>query len=243
MDYQEYVSSTPTQVFFLLVIATYLIYRGLHVLNKNFVNNMNKRQKLQKALFFLEFLTWLVVTFEAIKYFRSNNTIITIALSLILLVVISWTAWFVIKDYVAGLYVKWNENYSLNDEIQIDNKKGKIIAMKSRYAVIELDPLHTMQIPYSKLFTKSVIKVGLSGLSSNVSFTLNLPDNLKPLESLEQIKTYIYQLPWINFKHEPMVLVEEHNANGALIRINASLIDLRYSEEFKNNLRNKFEQD
>ncbi len=241
MNYQEYVNSTPIQLFLVSVILIYFLFRGLQLLNNKLVRSIGGRQKLQRVLYFVEFITWLVFILEAIKYFWSADTVIASALSMVFLMVTAWTAWFVVKDYVAGLYIKWNKLFSLNDEIEIDNKKGKIIGMKERFALVEIDPLHTMQIVYSKLFTKSVVKIGLSGLSSNVSFTINLPLKQKPLENLEKIKTYIYQLPWINSKHKPMVMIEEQNKSGYLIRINASLIDIKYTEQFKNSVRNKFE--
>ncbi len=241
MDYQEYVKSTPIQLFLGLVILIYLTFRALHLLNNKVVHNLGNRQKIQRVLYFVEFIAWLLFTVEAIKYFAVANNVIAITLSIVLFVITAWTAWFVIKDYVAGLYIKWNKLFLLNDEIEIDNIKGKIIEFRSRFVLIEIDPLHTVQVVYSRLFAKNVVKLGLSGLSSNVSFTINLSSALKPVESLENIKTYVYQLPWINSKHEPIVIIEEQTAQGSLIRINASLIDINYSENFKNSVRSKFE--
>ncbi len=241
MDYKEYVSSTPIQFFFGLVILIYFIFRSLHFLNNKLVNSVNNRQRLQRILYFIEFLAWLFFTIEAIKYFSVSNRVIAIALSIILFIITAWTSWFVIKDYIAGLYIKWNKLFAIDDEIEINDKKGKIIGFKSRFILIEIDPLHTMQVVYSKLFNSNIVKIGLSGLSSNVSFTIHLSSKEKPVENIENIKTYIYQLPWINSRHEPMVIIEEQNKDGYLIRVNASLIDVKYSENFKNNIRNKFE--
>lgn len=241
MDYQDYVNNSPTQMFLATALIIYLTFRAIHWANKRFVSNISNRNKLQKTLYFLEFVAWILYVFEAIKYFYKANIIIAITLSIILIIITAWTTWYVIKDYVAGLYIKWNNLYSINDEIEIEQQKGKIIAMKSRSAIIEIDALHTSQIVYSKFFAKNVIKIGLSGLSSNISFTIKLPVKLNPVETIEKITTYIYQLPWINIKHKPIVIIEKQDAQQTLIRINASLIDVDYSEEFKNNIKTKFE--
>ncbi len=241
MNYQEYVSSGSIQLFVGLVILIYFIFRAFHLLNRKLVHNVNSGQKLQRVLYFVEFIAWLLFTIESIKYFSSTNTVVSVTLSVVLCVVMAWTAWFVIKDYTAGLYIRWNKLFLLNDEIEVDNVEGKIIEFKSRFVVLEIDPLHTVQIVYSKLFANNVVKLGLSGLSSNVSFTINLSSSLKPVDSLEKIKNYVYQLPWINSKHEPIVIIEEQNTEGSIIRINASLIDTNYSEKFKNSIRSKFE--
>ncbi len=240
MNYQEYVSTTPIQLFFALIIFIYFAFRGLHLLNNKLVNSVGNRQKLNRVLYFVEFFAWIIFILEAIKYFAASNKVMAFALSIVIFVITAWISWFVIKDYIAGLYIRWNKLFAINDEIEIDNKKGKIVEFSSRFIVVEIDPLHTMQVVYSKLFNSNIVKVGLSGLSSNLSFTISLPATQKPVENLENIKTYIYQLPWINSKHEPMVIIEQQNKNDYLIRINVSLIDVKYSEDFKNSIRNKF---
>ena len=241
MDYQKYFNNPSIQAFLFVAILIYFIFRIFHILNKRFVIRQNHLKNLRKTIYLLEFLTWLLFVSESIKYFAANNIVIAGSLAIIFLVVIAWTAWFVIKDYVVGLYLKWNDAYKLNEAIQVDGQSGKIIKLGSRFAIIEISPLHTTKISYSDLFTKRVVKTGLTELSANASFTLRLPKDFQYSNGLESIRTYIYQLPWTNLNHKPVVVIEKQDNDQTIIRISASLIDENYLEQFKSNVRTRFE--
>jgi len=241
MNYKQYFNNPSMQAFLLAAIFIYFVFRVFHFLNKRFVIRHNYRKNLQKFLYLFEFISWLLFVSESIKYFAANNLVIAGSLAVILLIVISWTAWFVIKDYVVGLYLKWNDAYKINEVIQIEGQSGKIIKLSNRFVILEISPLHTTKVSYSSLFTKKVIKTGLTDLSANASFTINLPRDFQYPEDLDLIQTYIYQLPWTNLNHKPAVVVENQDKEKTVIRISASLIDESYIEQFKVSLRKRFE--
>ncbi len=241
MNYKQYFNNPSIQAFLLAALFIYFIFRLFHYLNKRFVIKQNYKKTLRKFIYFLEFITWVFYVFESIKYFSENNTVIAGALAIILFVVIGWIAWFVVKDYVAGLYLKWNDSYKVNEVIEIEGQAGKIIKLSSRNAILEISPLHTINVSYSKLFTKQVIKTGLTDLSANTSFTINLSKEFQNTGSLKMVRNYILQLPWTNLKHEPLVVIENQEKDKVLVRISASLIDENYSERFRNTIRTKFE--
>ena len=241
MNYQQYFSNPSFQAFLLAAFFIYFIFRLFQFLNKRFVIRLKHRKKLRKFIYFLEFITWLFYVSESIKYFAENNIIVAGSLSVILFVVVGWTAWFVIKDYVVGLFIKWNDTFKVNEIIEVDEKNGKIIKLTSRSAILEISPLHTVNIAYSKLFSKQVVKTGLTDLGANASFTINLAKKTHQPEDLSLIKKYIFQLPWTNFNYDPTVVVENQVNDKVVVRISASLIDDSYIEQFKTSIRNKFE--
>jgi hypothetical protein len=241
MNYQQYFSNPSFQAFLLAAFFIYFIFRLFHFLNKRFVVKLKHRKNLRKFIYFIEFITWLFYVSESIKYFAEKNIVVAGLLTIILLVVVGWTAWFVIKDYVVGLYLKWNDTYKVNEIIEIDGQNGKIVKLGSRQAILEISPLHTINIAYSKLFSKKVIRTGLTDLGANASFTINVPKDTHNPENLNLIRKYIFQLPWTNFKNEPTVVVENQVNDKVVVRISASLIDDSYAEQFKNTIRNKFE--
>jgi small conductance mechanosensitive channel len=241
MIYQEYFNNPSIQAFLLATLFIYFIFRLFQYLNKRFVIKQNHKKNLRKFIYFLEFITWIFYVFESIKYFAENNNVLAGALAIILFVIIGWTAWFVVKDYVAGLYLKWNDTYKVNEVIEIGGQAGRIIKLGSRNVILEISPLHTINVSYSKLFTEQVIKTGLTDLSANTSFTINLSKEFQNSDSHKVVRNYILQLPWTNLKHEPLVIVENQEKDEMTIRISASLIDESYSEQFSNTIRTKFE--
>ncbi len=241
MNYQQYFNNPSIQAFLLAALFIYFIFRLFQYLNKRFVIKLNQKKNLRKLIYFLEFITWIFYVSESIKYFAENNTVIAGSLAIILFVVIGWTAWFVVKDYVVGLYLKWNDTYKVNEVIEIDGQSGRIIKLSSRNAILEISPLHTINVSYSKLFTKQVIKTGLTDLNANTSFTIKLSKEFQNIDHLKLVRDYILQLPWTNLKHEPLVIVENQEKNTFEIRISASLIDESYAEKFRNSIKNKFE--
>ncbi len=241
MNYQQYLNTPTVQTFLLASFFIYLIFRLLHFFNRRFVLKQNHRKNLKKVIYFLEFVTWLLYVAESVKQFSEENLVVAVLLSIVLLIVISWTAWFVIKDYVIGLYLKWNDAFKINEVINVNGHTGKIIKLASRNAILEISPIHTLNISYSKLFTKEVVKTGLTDLSANVSFTLNVSKINYNTDHLNLIKTYILQLPWTNLKYSPTVLVENQGQDNVFVRISASLIDVNYTDQFRKSIKNRFE--
>lgn len=241
MNYQQYLNNPSTQAFLLAAFFIYFIFRVFHFLNKRFVLKQSYRKNLRKFIYLLEFLTWLIFLLEAINFFAENNIVLAGSLALILFIITGWTTWFVIKDYVAGLYLKWNNAYKANEVIEIDGQSGRILKLEKRSLLFEISPLHTTQIAYSKLFTKKVIKTGLTDLGANASFTIDLLKEFQNAEGLTKIHNYIFQLPWTNLKHQPLVVVENQESEKMIVRISASLIEESYIDQFRNAIKEKFE--
>lgn len=241
MNYQDLINKPSIQGFILIAIIIYLLFRGFQLLNKRFVNKKKYQEFIRRGLYFLEFITWIILIAEAIKYFYTDNVVVAGVLALVVLIVFGWIAWFVIKDYAVGLFIKWTDSYKVNEMVEVGGQNGKIVKLGKRSAILEINPIQTIEIAYSKLFTKKVIRTGVSELSSSVTFTLNIGDKFEGNESLEKIVSYIYHLPWANLKQKPIVVVEASDRENTTLRISASLIDDSYEELFKNSLRQKFE--
>jgi hypothetical protein len=96
-------------------------------------------------------------------------------------------------------------------------------------------------IPYHQFFLKRTINTGNSGNCAKEYFEFRLNSKINTIESLEQIRTYIHQLPWVSDKYEQEVLIEKMDANGTIIKINASLFDKKYFARFQQTIKEKFE--
>ncbi len=240
MNYTQFIENPKEHIFTISGLIIYFIFRLLQYF---FTKKPEIKSKLflSRIFYFIEIMTWFAYLSEGVNLFAQKNLFFSGLCGFILLLGIVWISWFILKDFIAGLFLKMNQDIKLNEIIEFDNISGKVIKIGSRDVELEIDGSNTINIPFNQFFIKRIIHTGTSEHCAKANFVLKLNKNLNAIEALDNIKVFIYQLPWTSSTHEQDVTIEKMDKEGTLIKICALLFDQKYMDKFEQILRERFE--
>ncbi len=240
MKIVQYASNSNVGTFLIFASIIFLIFRLLHFVLLKY-SKTKRKQVFSKVLYLVECIFWFVVLYQGIVLFKSKNMVFSAFNFIILGIIVGWSTWFVFKDYMAGLYCKIDGTFKLNETIEFDGYIGKISRIGGRMLELELSASKIVSIPYHQFFIKRIIFTGTTGNCAKEYFVFKLNPKYETVTLLEEINTYIHQLPWTSNKYEQEVRFEKSNNQEVHISINASLFDKKYSDRFQQMIRQKFE--
>ncbi|MCB9207611.1 MAG: mechanosensitive ion channel, partial [Ignavibacteriales bacterium] len=136
-------------VAFILLIA-FLLFVLMKIVKKYFVERQFSYRH-QQYYSLLEIVIWIIFTIWALKTILEESIYYTVIVIVIFLSLAIWITWFVVKDFIAGLVFKFNDNYQKGQFIEVNDIKGYIEEMN--YLTLDLisETGETIKIPYSKI--------------------------------------------------------------------------------------------
>ena len=241
MNYTQFAENPKELVFVIFGVIIYFIFRLIHFLvTRKLVNR--PKQFLGSLFYFIEVMIWFAYFSEGINLFVHKNIIFSGICAFVLLVAIGWISWFILRDFIAGLFLKMNETFKLDEIIEFDGFSGSVQSIGNRDIEIRIDGSNTVKIPYSQFYIKRLIRAGTSDNCAKSNFIFKLDTSLNAIDAVDAIKVFIYQLPWTNSAHEQEVIIDKMDKQETLISINASLFDQKYKDRFEQKIRERFEQ-
>lgn len=123
---------------------------------------------------------------------------------------------------------KSENRFSVNEIIEVSEQKGEIKKFHNRNIEIETETGKRIYLPYSMLLgiVSSPRKVSETVL--NFSFEISIPTVQTYDKVVDQLKKYIYSLPWTVIKNEPEILLIEEKDNCFIVRITLFSFDESY---------------
>jgi hypothetical protein len=193
-------------------IAVYFLLKGLNIVKRYLINQRVKW--IQKFNFIpaIEFVSWLVFIYWAIEYLFQDKMFYQYLVISIVIIVVGFLAWFVVRDFIAGIIFKAQNNLQVNKMIQLGEVRGRIIAQKSTHLTIETTGGQIIKIPYSKLNQEIISEISDSTINEEFKFQFQTKKTKGKQETEEEIKYLLINSPWINFNITPILkLISEDN--------------------------------
>jgi hypothetical protein len=209
------------------------------ILPLNYIKLKDKK-RYQKILYYIEIFGGIIVLSMFAGYLYHRSTVVAMVLMLFLALIILFFGWFFIKDYVAGLVIKASANLSLNDIIEINGIKGKIISFGHLSIVVNSEEGKKIYLPYSKIASNiKAVKVA-SEIKNNQSFEIICKNVNNKEKFSENVKKYILTLPWVNHTIMPDVEITEIDNKDIKLNITLVLYDRKYYIRTLETIKNKF---
>jgi small-conductance mechanosensitive channel len=240
MNYTQFTDNPREEVFVFAGLILYFLFRVFQYLINKYRAKTYKHA-ISKLVYFIEIIVWFAYLSEGVNLFAQQNLVVSCLCALILLFAISWTSWYILRDYLAGLFLKMSGTFKLDEIVDFDGFSGRITNIGNRSIQLEIASANTVTIPYHQFYIKRLISTGKSDNSAKGDFIFKLNPNLNAIDTIETIKVFIYQLPWTNNKNEQEVSIEKSDSEGSLIKINASLLDKKYFDRFQSKIKERFE--
>ena len=199
---------------FLINIFTHLVlpaaviltfFTAVKLFNRRFRGRRFLKSRLERFLPIVEIVVWLVFISWAVIYFLNNPTsraIFLLTLCAALLIIISWVA---MRDIFAGIILRLDSSFNLNEWIKIKDIDGKIVKLGYRTFELETGTGEMVNIPYSRVSGEIRTKPSVSEKIKSHAFSVNLPKTYPIDETAKELKFTLANAPWSSLKKLPTV--------------------------------------
>ncbi|MCF7902262.1 MAG: mechanosensitive ion channel family protein [Candidatus Marinimicrobia bacterium] len=163
------------------------------------------RDRLNRALPLIEPLVGLLFLMAAIHAIFKDQPSYLMVLFSALMVLVIWSFWFAIQDFVSGLILKWEDTYTVGDLITVDGTSGKVYKIGYRSLEIETPEGQRVKMPYAKLARSQVMKADVDESVWTHTFQVELPQNLPTEEAMRWIRLTAANHIWSAVNQIPRV--------------------------------------
>lgn len=227
-------------LFLFLAVILFSFFRILGRVAPLLPVKKEKRRTLTRYLPVLEIFAWGFFFIWTIQYFWKNNQMYSVGLFLILVLLLLWVAWFVLKDFIAGAVFRANSSFKIQDTVQIEEYTGKIIDFRSRNIVIETGNGETIYYPYSKVLGKVIIKSIPAEMIRNKTIFLTISKDKSLIDTISNIRTDILNLPWSSIKKEPQIKPITENIDSFELEIVIFALETEYFYKIESYIKENY---
>lgn len=200
----------------IVVLIGIIIYVLLKILNTVYIYINKKYTKWTRKLNFipaLEFITWLIFIFWSIDYLFKNKMYYQYLVISIVIIVVVFLAWFVVKDFIAGIVFKVQNDLQENNNIQFGKIAGTIKSQHLTHMKIETSTGQLIKIPYSRLNQEVISEISDSITYEEFKFKVTTNKTLSKQDTEENIRFLVINSPWSNFNKSPVIKLISDNEN------------------------------
>lgn len=154
---------------------------------------------------FMEAIIWILFLIWASQQFFREKPFYNVFLAAAVVVVIIWASWFAVKDVIAGIILRSEDAYEINQLIELNDLKGKVRKLGYRSLGIESENGDYVKIPYSRIAGQLRILSDPHQTIHSHRFTITIPKTCSPDEATQQLRLLALNAPWFSPKKEPQV--------------------------------------
>jgi hypothetical protein len=215
--------------FLFTTLVIFLLFRLLRFTASRFIKKLKLKQNVLSILFGFEFIIWIILIYRIAEYSIATKPVLAFVMVFLLISITAWVFWFVLRDYLAGLYIRAAGRLKINQNIAFDDVKAEIISFADNYIVLEKENQSYIEVPYSKLLVK---KIEYFSQSAEEEFSIRF--ELKKAKDkevfIEKIKSKLLETPWINHQLEPKIILTK-DSGKRFIELKIMLLDKKYQNK------------
>jgi len=243
MDISEYISETYTIFLFLLLTAgIFLVIYLFRIIIPLIAHGIFNINRLRKYFTIVEGVIWLVYLLTSAIFFLKHNIVFSVLLFLFLSLLFYWYSRFALRDFIAGLVFKSENQFSISDIIEVGDFTGEIKKFHYRNIEIETEKGKMILIPYSVLLGITGSPRNISDTVLTYSFEITIPAKLPFDKITEQLRKYIYSLPWATLKNESKIQLIEEIDNSYVVKITLFSFEEIYFQHMRKRVENYIQQ-
>lgn len=220
-------------LFFILTAGIFIILYIMRIIIPMIFPWKINTDSFRKYFAALEGIVWGVFLISSALFFIKHNFIFSLFLFLIILILCYWYFRFALRDYIAGLIFKFENRFSLNEVIEVAEMKGEIKNFYNRSIEIETESGNRIYLPYSMLLDVISSPQKVSETVLNFSFEISIPTAHQYEKVVDQLKKYIYSLPWSVLKNEPKINLIDETEDRYILRITLFSFDESYFQSMR----------
>ncbi|UZR94449.1 mechanosensitive ion channel domain-containing protein [Chondrinema litorale] len=197
------------------------------------------RMWIRRLLPPVEGSVWFIFFLVGINWLVPNSVWSSVAILLIIIVALFWISWFAVKDIVAGIILKTEGTFAVNDRIQVMDVTGQITKLGYRAMVLETDLGETVNIPFSKVSAEMQVKSNPGERIKSHRFEILLKETSthEVMAQVKNIRQIVFNAPWSSLKKAPQVKLVGEKEGHKRIEIIIYALKVEYFTLIKDYLK------
>ncbi len=160
---------------------------------------------LYRVFPFIEMAIWGFFLLWAAQQFFQHRPFYSAVWIGVLALLAVWASWFAIRDVIAGLILKAEDAYEINQRIKLPSVEGKIRRLGHRSLEIETADGQIVKIPYGRIAGAERILSDPRGTGRGYAFQISAPASMAPEQAAERLRRAALNSPWSSVTKEPRV--------------------------------------
>ena len=188
----------------------------------------------------IEMITWTVFLIWAVNiWFYNSGFLITLNMIIAILIFIV-IAWFILKDYVAGVIIKSRYNLAKGQGIKANNARGTIKKVGFLALEISSDSGSDLKLPYFQIDQKSIEFNFQENKSGEYKLNVEIRKDRTESEFAEEAIELIINSPWSSHKTRPTITMVDENSKCCTYEIQYRTNGKDHSEKLKSLIAKRF---
>jgi small-conductance mechanosensitive channel len=159
----------------------------------------------------------------------------------VVIILVAIVAWYFLRDFVAGVVLKTEVPFEINQQIKTTTHTGTLRKAGCRSIELMADKGECIKIPYSQLSSNSFTVVDSNASQQGHEVILKVKSDL-PFDDLSSsIKQSLLLLPWVSVNREPCIKELEHSDDSSVVAVFYHTIGNKSSPKVAHYIRSKFE--
>ncbi|MBU0489757.1 MAG: mechanosensitive ion channel family protein [Bacteroidetes bacterium] len=225
--------------FLLYGAIIFAFFRLLHFLLPYVILRQDDQRIARRSLPFVEMVAWVLYLIWALQFFYLHSRLFVSGPALLLLILIFIVSWFALRDIIAGVIFKTGRSFRINQQISVGGFGGKIMALHLRTIELETETGEIVSLPYSRVLGQVIVKSHPAERILSHSFRIHLVRSKPLLESIEEIRRDILNMPWVSVKKTPRIRAVEETESEFVLEISVFSIEADYFFRIEKAIREK----
>ncbi len=184
-------------IFAVTGILLLLLFRMLNRISKALIKKKLYRSGTMSLLPLVELISWVAYAFWGIYVVFYGHIYYDFIVGIMATLIIFGLAWFVFRDFLAGVLVKIEQAIDVGKLIKTPFAEGRIIRMGTLSLEIANEAGETIKIPYSRLSKESIMIPPDDEDSLPYQFQIGLHKDQSPIKIREMVLAELIAMPWI----------------------------------------------
>lgn len=228
-------------IFLTIGLVLFTVFR----LSNRFAGSLVMKRKSLKFILrllpFVEFLVWTVFVLWMLKTFFSDWETYSLIKTAIVAIIILTIAWYFFRDFIAGIIMKAENAFTVDQHIKTPEITGTIKKIGYRSLEVEGKSGQFSKVPYSRLSGQifSIQAPAETMLAHELVLQLPVSQNIDDVK--EQIVKELLLLPWVSVNHDPVITTMQENGETITLKISYHTSNDSMASDINQHIRKRFQ--
>lgn len=223
-------------MFLVLGICLFFLFYSLKKVFSRYEVKSSLARRFERLLPLMEGISWLTFILWSVQYVFQSIFTYTLILLILLLAILVWIAWFAIRDFTAGIILKFQQAFEIGGRVKIQNVAGRVKKLGYLSMKIENYQGEIISIPYSNVSQEIRIQPSQEEVIRNQTFQIQVPKRTSLGDTVERLRITILNAPWVAIHKRPHIKVLEETEEFYSFEVIVYSLHEKYFQKIKNYL-------
>ena len=226
-----------------LILGIIVTFRILGFANKSLKDTSTFKHHNSYILPLVELTIWLIMLIWLVKhYYYDQNAFGLISVSIVLILAII-PSFYLLRDFLSGVYLKSQNQIRVNSFIEINELKGKIDKL-GNFSLNLMDRHGNIKsIPYHKINSTIISKQSNNPNLNKVNLKFVFPGHVSANYIIPKLKAEIINSPWVALSQPIIIEAIKHVNDQYIIEVIIYTLQPHFAEDIRNRVNKSIMSD